>query len=133
MENCIFCKLVKKEIPSRVIYEDNDFISFLDIFPVSDGHILIIPKEHVVWMQEASDQTVAGIFVFAKKLMLGIKKALKADYVQVNVTGTDIPHFHVHLIPRYLDDGFARYPTKEYEHDEHANRVAQAIQDAIPS
>ena len=132
MENCIFCKLIKKEVPARIIHDDTDFLAFLDIFPVSDGHVLIIPKTHIVWMQEADDETIAGIFKLTKKLMLAIKQALGCDYVQVTVTGTDIPHFHVHLIPRYLDDGFARFPTKKYEKDEHADSVAKQIKNAMP-
>jgi len=133
MENCIFCKLIKRQIPARIVYEDNDFISFLDIFPVSDGHVLIIPKKHVVWMHEAPNETVAGIFLIAKKLMLAVKNGIGCDYVQLNVTGIDVSHFHVHLIPRYLNDGFSKFPTKEYEKDEHADKVLGQIVAAIPT
>jgi len=61
MENCIFCKIIKGEIPSTKIYEDKNFLAFLDIQPVSDGHLLIIPKKHIVWMQDADDQTISEI------------------------------------------------------------------------
>ena len=106
MENkCIFCKIVKGEIPAEKIYEDEKFLAFLDIEPVSHGHTLIIPKHHVEWMHEADDETISEIFRKTKKLMLAMKKGLPCDYVQIGVVGKDIPHFHVHLIPRYAGDG----------------------------
>ena len=64
MENCIFCKIVKGEIPADKIYEDKDFLAFLDIRPVSHGHILIIPKEHIIWMQDVSDEMISKIFAY---------------------------------------------------------------------
>ena len=100
MENCIFCKIANNEIPSTKIYEDENFLAFIDIKPVSDGHLLIIPKQHIVWMQDSPDETIAQIFILTKKLMLAVKKALKCDFVQMSVVGEEIPHFHIHLIPQ---------------------------------
>ncbi len=130
MENCIFCKIIKGEIPAAKVYEDSNFLAFLDIQPVADGHLLIIPKKHVVWMQEADDKIIAGIFKLAKKLMLALKKGIGCDYVHVSVTGTDIPHFHVHLMPRYLSDGFSKFPTKKYK-DEESKEVVEKITGAL--
>jgi histidine triad (HIT) family protein len=124
--SCIFCKIIKKEIPSTQIYEDEDFLAFLDIEPVSNGHLLIVPKKHIVWMQDADNGTVSEIFKLSKKLMLSIKNGLSCDYVQVSVGGTDVPHFHIHLIPRYLDDGLPKFVTKKYQ-DGEAERVAKKI------
>lgn len=117
---CIFCKITKKEIPSDLIYENNKFFVFLDINPVSHGHILIIPKKHVTWMQEASDKTISDIFKLTKKIMLTMKKAMGCDYVQVSVNGEEVPHFHIHLIPRWLDDELQKhsYPRKKYQGSE---------------
>jgi histidine triad (HIT) family protein len=130
MENCIFCKIVKGEIPSSKVYEDSDFVSFLDIEPVSDGHLLIIPKKHIVWMQDADDETIAGIFKLTKKLMLAMKQGLQCDYVQISVGGTDVPHLHIHLIPRFLNDGFHGWPTKKYKAEEE-NKMVKKIISAI--
>ena len=116
--SCIFCKIIKKEIPANKIYENSGFFAFLDIQPVSIGHILIVPKKHIVWMQEADDKIIAEIFQLSKKLMLAIKKGLKCDYVQVSVAGTDVPHFHIHLIPRYFDDNLPKFSTKKYSDKE---------------
>jgi histidine triad (HIT) family protein len=130
MENCIFCKIANKEIPCNKVYEDESFLAFLDIKPVADGHLLIIPKKHVVWMQEAEDEIVAEIFKLTKKLMLAIKNGLGCDYVQVSVVGNEVPHFHIHLMPRYQGDNFRNFPTKEYkdgESEEAKNKIIAAL------
>lgn len=124
MENCIFCKIVKNELPSDKVYEDKDFLAFLTIGPVSDGHLLIIPKQHIVWMQDVDDETISGIFKLSKKLMRALKKGMGYDYVQVSVVGKDVPHFHIHLIPRHFNDNFPLHPTKKYEK---ANEIIKKI------
>jgi histidine triad (HIT) family protein len=129
-ENCIFCKIIKGEIPCHKIFENKNFLVFLDIKPVNHGHLLIIPKKHVVWMQEADDKTIADIFKITKKMMLTLKKSLKCDFVQESVVGTEVPHFHIHLIPRYYKDGFGNFPTKEYK-DIEAQNVLKKIIKAI--
>ncbi len=126
MENCIFCKIIKKEIPCDKIYENGNFLAFLDVQPVSFGHILIVPKKHIIWMQEADDLTISEIFKLTKKLMLAIKNSLKCDYVQVSIVGKDIPHFHIHLIPRYINDGLSNFPTKKYK-DKESDEVVKKI------
>ncbi|MEI7764955.1 MAG: HIT domain-containing protein [bacterium] len=115
MDNCIFCKIVKGEIPCDKIYEDEKFLVFLDIKPVSDGHLLIIPKKHVVWMQEADDDTISEIFKLTKKMMLALKNGLPCDYVQESVVGNEVPHFHIHIFPRYFTEHFPNLPTKTYK------------------
>jgi histidine triad (HIT) family protein len=130
MDNCIFCKIAKEEIPSKKIYEDKDFFSFLDIQPVSDGHLLIIPKTHMVWMQDAPDEIISNIFKLSKKIMLAVKKGLNCDYVQVSVVGKDVPHFHVHLIPRYFNDGLPQFPNLKYE-EEKSQEIAKKITSAL--
>ena len=130
MNNCIFCKIIKGEIPCNKVYEDKNFLVFLDIKPVNHGHLLIIPKKHIVWMQEADDKIITDIFKLAKKMMLALKKGLKCDYVQVLIIGNEVPHFHVHLIPRYKKDNLKGYPTKQYEKSETKkiiNKIAKAI------
>jgi histidine triad (HIT) family protein len=129
-KNCIFCKISKGEIPCRKIFENKKFLVLLDIKPVNHGHILVIPKKHVVWMQEADDKTIEDIFKLTKKMMLTLKKSLKCDYVQVSVVGNEVPHFHIHLIPRYKGDNFKNFPTMEYkesEADKILNKIIKAI------
>ncbi len=131
MQDCIFCKIIKGELPSRNIHESEKFISFLDIYPVSYGHILIVPKQHIAWMQDADDETISEIFKLSKKLMLAIKKAMDCDYVQLAISGIDILHFHIHLIPRYKNDGLSEWPTKNYNSEEEKNDIAKKIISAL--
>jgi histidine triad (HIT) family protein len=127
MTDCIFCKISKGDVSADKIYEDKDFLVFLDLRPVSHGHILIIPKEHVVWMQEASDETISKIFVLTKKIMLAMKNGLPCDYVLESVAGNEVPHFHIHLIPRYFNDGLKEFPRIDYKNSEHQNEIKEKI------
>ena len=130
MEPCVFCKIANGEIPSSKVYEDANFVAFLDIHPVSNGHLLIIPKQHIIWMQDADDNTIAGIFKLAIKLMRALKAGVNCDYVMISIVGKDVPHFHIHLIPRNLNDGQPQFPTKEYkdgETSEVAKKIIQAL------
>ena len=129
-ENCIFCKIVNKEIPCNQIHEDKNSLVFLDIKPINHGHLLIIPKKHIVWMQDSDDTTIANTYKLAKKMMLVLKKSLKCDYVQLSVVGNEVPHFHVHLIPRYYSDNFKNFPTKKYLEKEDTkilNKIKKAL------
>jgi histidine triad (HIT) family protein len=130
MDSCIFCKIVKKEIPCTKVCEDENFLIFLDIQPSSIGHTLVIPKKHFAWMQEADDETIADIFKLSKKLMLAIKKALGCDYVQLSIIGKDVQHFHIHLIPRKLKDDIHQFLIKKYkkgEDEEVAKKITLAL------
>ena len=131
MSDCIFCKIIAGEIPCAKVYEDDKVLAFLDINPVNKGHVLIIPKEHHQMMVDAPDELVAYIFTKAKELMKVIKKALNADFVVVSVVGIDVPHFHVHLVPRFKDDGLENWwPTKKYEENEmqdYVNKIKNAL------
>ena len=101
-DTCIFCKIVTGAIPSNKEYEDELFLGFLDIQPVEKGHTLLIPKNHYEWMVDAPDEIVAQIFVTAKNLIQEMKEKFSCDYVEIKVIGKDVPHFHIHLIPRKL-------------------------------
>ena len=129
--SCIFCKIIKGEIPAAKIYEDEKVFAFLDINPVNYGHTLVIPKEHYQIMTDVPDELVAYLFIKAKELMKIIKKAMAADFVVVSVVGVDVPHFHIHLIPRFRDDGLAGFwPTKKYEKGE-METIAERIKKSL--
>lgn len=104
MNDCVFCKIIKGEIPTTKIYEDDNILAFLDINPVNHGHTLVIPKKHYEKMETTPDEVVANVFIDAKKLMKVIKEAMSADFVALSIVGIDVPHFHIHLIPRYFND-----------------------------
>jgi histidine triad (HIT) family protein len=125
--SCIFCKIISGEITAAKIFEDEKCLVFLDVNPVTDGHLLLIPKEHFASMAETPDDLVAYLYIKAKWLMPKLKKALSADYISLSVVGTDVPHFHIHLISRRFDDGLAHFwPTKKYAAGEMA-AVAEKI------
>ena len=131
MADCVFCKIVNGEIPAAKVYEDDKILSFLDINPVQHGHILVIPKAHYPQLEETPDAVVSDIFVQSKKLMTAVKKATKADYVVVSVVGTEVPHLHIHLIPRFHNDGLAGFwPRGTYNKKEEeiiANKIRTAL------
>jgi histidine triad (HIT) family protein len=125
--NCVFCKIINKEIPAEIVYEDNNFLAFLDINPVHPGHTLVIPKKHYIWMQETPDKEVSEIFILSKKLMITLQKTYGADYIKVGVVGNEVPHFHIHLIPRHLHNQAEPMPRGNYkdkdEIAEHAEKI----------
>lgn len=107
-ENCIFCKIIAGEIPSRTIYEDADFKVILDANPASKGHALILPKEHCANIYEISEELLSKAAKLAKKLAAHMTTLLNCDgfnLLQNNgeVAGQTVFHFHMHLIPRYVD------------------------------
>ena len=104
MENCIFCKIIAGEIPAKKTFEDENAIAVLDIHPKAKGHTLLIPKEHHEWFQDMPDSVSDVLFRTAKKLARQLKSEYGADYIHLSIVGRDVPHVHVHLIPRMLDD-----------------------------
>ena len=130
-ESCIFCKIVKGEIPCSKVYEDEKFLAFLDIQPVSKGHTLLIPKAHYPWMHETPDELLAKTFITTKKLMNIIKDGLHCDYVQVTIVGKDVPHLHIHLMPRYFNDTLPMWPTFRYEDQKEKDEILEKIKSTL--
>lgn len=109
-ENCIFCKIAAGDIPSKTIYEDEQFRVIMDISPATKGHALILPKEHYANLYEIPEEVAADAMKLAKKLAKKVTDVLECDgfnVVQNNgeVAGQTVFHFHMHLIPRYKNDG----------------------------
>lgn len=109
-EQCIFCKIAAGEIPSKTLYEDGEFRVILDLGPATKGHALILPKNHYKNLYELPDEQAGKAMVLAKKMASRITERLHCDgfnIVQNNeeVAGQTVFHFHMHLIPRYHDDG----------------------------
>lgn len=109
-EDCIFCKIANGSIPSKTIYEDEKFRVILDLGPATKGHALIIPKEHYADIYEIPEETIGDAMKLAKKMAGLMTDKLGCDgfnIVQNNgeAAGQTVKHFHIHLIPRYKDDG----------------------------
>ena len=105
--DCIFCKIAKKEIPSKIITETKNSIAFLDAFPLSRGHMLVIPKCHYEKVQDMTDMDNTDLFNTVHKVISKVDKLTGATLLAVHngkESGQEIPHVHVHLIPRELSD-----------------------------
>lgn len=101
MENCIFCKIVRKEIPAHIVYEDEETLAFLDIHPQSAGHTLIIPKTHVRWVWDV--EPFSPYAMTTQKVAKALQKAFGNDWIISKVIGDEIEHAHIHLYPQKTD------------------------------
>lgn len=95
----IFSRIIVGEIPAYIIAEEEHFIAFLDAFPVTRGHVLVIPKQEIPYIFEMEDEALSGLMVFAKKIAQALEKAVPCQRVCVSVIGVEVPHTHVHLLP----------------------------------
>jgi histidine triad (HIT) family protein len=119
--DCIFCAIVRKESPASLTYEDDTVIAFMDIQPITHGHMLVVPREHAVLMQDVDDTVAMRAFKVARRMAALARQTLGATGVNLlvmdgEVAFQDVPHFHVHMIPRYPGDGFSLEFPKTYEH-----------------
>lgn len=109
MENCIFCKIIAGDIPSSVIYEDEDFKVIMDISPASKGHAIILPKKHFANLFELDDYVAKKMLIVTRKVAIAMKEELGCDGINLlqnngEAAGQTVFHIHFHLIPRYKDD-----------------------------
>lgn len=95
----IFTKIVNGEIPAHKIAETDDYLAFLDVFPLAKGHILVIPKKEIDYIFDVEDDLLSGLMVFAKKVAKAQRAAIPCLRIGVAVIGVEVPHAHVHLIP----------------------------------
>lgn len=102
MDDCVFCKIIKGEIPCHKVYENDNFLAFLDIQPFTDGHTLVIPKKHYRWVYDVPN--FGEYWEFAKKVTLILQEKLQPDYISYITMGKLVPHAHIHIIPRYPED-----------------------------
>ena len=135
--DCIFCRIVNGEIPSYKVFENNNLIAILDISQATKGHTLIIPKTHAKNLYELDDLSAAEIFKVVPSIAKGIKKAFNPIGLNV-VINTEKPlqsvnHFHIHLVPRYDNDGFdINFINHQADmNPEKYNQIKQAIKDNL--
>ena len=101
----IFTKIINREIPGQIVAEDDNFIAFLDIMPLVEGHVLVVPKREVDYIFDIEDDTYTSLMLFAKKVAKSLKKAIPCKRIGVAVIGLEVPHTHVHLVPlQTMDD-----------------------------
>lgn len=130
MENCIFCKIVKGEIPCYKVYEDDNLFAFLDIRPTNKGHCLVIPKNHCRWVWDMNEDYSQVV----KKIANAQKKAFETDWVVSFVMGEEVPHAHIHLVPRFEGDGHGPLINLEFVQEfskEEMNEIATNIKEFL--
>jgi histidine triad (HIT) family protein len=117
MEDSIFTKIIKGEIPCRKVYEDDKTFAFLDIHPKTPGHTLVVPKKQVEFLWDLEDADYAAVMQTAKKVALRIREVLKPPYVGELVIGEEVPHAHVHIYPFATLEESRRIPDPNKEPD----------------
>ena len=132
VENCLFCKMASGQIPVAKIYEDDVVLSFLDIGPVSDGHTLIIPKQHYENIHSCPAELLGEVALRIGKIADAVTNAMNSDGYNVmcnngRAAGQVIDHLHFHLIPRRMGDGvFNRWPSYKYQ-EGRIDKIAEQI------
>jgi len=135
MSECIFCKIINREIPANIVYENDRVLAFLDINPINRGHTLIVPKKHYGNVYDITEDYLKDVAVAAKKISSAIKRGLRAEGVNIlhasgGAAQQSVFHFHLHLVPRFRDDGLNTWPRSGYK-EEDLEVVAREIRSAI--
>jgi histidine triad (HIT) family protein len=140
MSACIFCKIINKESPASVVYEDEAFLAFMDIRPVNPGHLLVIPKKHVASLAEMNADECGRLFAAAHKLAAAVRESgVRCEGVNLHLAdgaaaGQEVFHVHAHVFPRFAADGFGFRFGRGYAHpperrllNEHAEGIRAAL------
>jgi histidine triad (HIT) family protein len=123
----IFTKIINGEIPAYKVAEDENYFAFLDIFPVAKGHVLVITKKEVDYLFDLDDELYLGLQLFAKKVAVGMKKAIHCEKVGVLVLGLEVPHAHIHLVPMQNEKDLLNFSEKKKFSPEEFNEITQLI------
>lgn len=127
----IFTKIVNGEIPAYKVAETSDFLAFLDVFPTVKGHVLVIPKKEVDYLFDLEDGYYLRLQHFAKKVAVGVKKAIPCQRVGVMVLGMEVPHAHIHLVPIQTEADLLNFSEKVKIEPEEMQKIAQKIAEQI--
>jgi histidine triad (HIT) family protein len=127
----IFTKIVNGEIPAYIVAEDENYFAFLDIFPVTKGHTLVIPKKEVDYLFDLDDETYSGLQLFSKKVAAGLKKAIPCVKVGVLVLGLEVPHAHIHLIPMQNESDVLNFSNKKKFTPDEFEEIRKLIAESI--
>ena len=136
MTECLFCAIAAGSVPSFDVFRDDSFVAFLDVRPVFKGHVLVIPRSHIVTLGELSPPTVAPYFGLVQRLAVAVESSLGAGgtFVAINnKVSQSVPHLHTHVVPRTKGDGLRGFfwPRTTYVSDEEATEYAGKIAAAL--
>ena len=135
MEDTIFAKIIRREIPANIVYEDADTIAFLDTTPVNPGHTLVLPKKFSRNIFDVDDGSLAAVTRTVKKVSIALRDALGAEGVNIHVNNEPVAgqlvfHFHMHVIPRFANDGFKHWHGKPIPQDE-SEKIGEKLRQAL--
>ncbi len=141
MADCIFCKIMDRDLPAGIVYEDDLVIAFVDLFPITPGHTLVVPKAHHQYIADVPKQAAARMFTVAQDIDRALRNAEGILCEDVNLmlsdgpkAGQEVPHAHLHVVPRFTGDGFAiRHGPEAHKQlsDENLHRLVNAVRDAL--
>ena len=140
MSECIFCRIIARELPASFVYEDATVCAFLDVQPINPGHLLVAPRIHTDAMRVLPTETARHMMEVAQQLMSGLRETnLRCEGINLfladgAVAGQEVAHVHLHVIPRYPDDGFGFRFASDYgilPQREDLDKVAAAIREAV--
>jgi histidine triad (HIT) family protein len=127
MQDCVFCKIIAGQFPSYKVFENDKFLAFLDVYPRTKGHTLVIPKKHYRWVYDVPD--FGEYWEVALKVSKGLREVLNPKFLTFVTHGLDVEHAHIHVFPRYEEKGFVpdviKIPVDEMQ--DIANKVSAAI------
>jgi len=138
-EDCIFCSIVTGDIPGRIVKETDDAVAFLDANPLAPGHTLVVPRDHHQRLNEIPADEAADLFDAVHELSAAVEGAVDADAVSIGINdgeaaGQEVPHTHVHLVPRFEGDGGGPFhainPSSEEPSEDELDEIAEAIRSA---
>jgi histidine triad (HIT) family protein len=137
-ESCLFCKIIAREIPAQIVFEDEQTIAFLDTKPVFPGHVLLIPKQHLETLTDLPPGTIGPLFRNAQLLTRAVEQAMEApgSFVAINnKVSQSVPHLHIHIVPRRPKDGLRGFfwPRTRYSSPAHFEETAEKIRRSIQS
>ncbi|MFB0501521.1 MAG: HIT family protein [Candidatus Bathyarchaeia archaeon] len=112
-ESCNFCKIVSKENPASIVYEDGNVLAFMDLYPANVGHTLVVPREHWESIYDIPEKVLSDLFAVVKRVSVAVKKAVGAEGISIlqsneGAAGQSVTHFHVHVITRFRGDAISR-------------------------
>jgi histidine triad (HIT) family protein len=133
---CLFCQIAAREVASDIVYEDEIAVAFLDHRPLFPGHVLLVPRQHVVTLAELPVADVGAFFQTVQHLETAVERAMEAEgtFIAINnVVSQSVPHLHVHIVPRRKKDGLKGFfwPRSRYRDDAHAKETAERIRAAL--
>ena len=129
---CVFCQIVAGELPASIVFSDDEHVAFLDVRPLFEGHVLVVPREHVETLADLPPERVGPFFTLVRRLSVAVPEAMGAvgTFVAMNnVVSQSVPHLHCHVVPRNFKDGLRGFfwPRTKYADDDARDAVAARI------